>query len=254
MIAILLGFALLDPSGIDTTGTSIIFDRPGIADSPYILPSGTFQGEFGIVYNNVFGIEESYLPAFLGRIPLSGKAELRVGLNYEPQSVQFITQNFQENHDPLSLGFKYNLSKKKQKPHPEFAFCGNVFTPLQQLGNREAKYHADFYLLIQHNFNKTHELNLNLGIAYFSNLSSTTFPLSFCYNLNIDPKWTLFLEGFTYYFEKSNKWDSGWDTGIVWQFHEYLQVDFSWIQNRGLYQNLNFFGLGFSFNTRILGH
>lgn len=239
---------------MDTSKVTIIFDRPGIADSPYITPRGSIQGEFGMVYNKGYGLSEASLPAFLGRIPLSEKAELRVGLNYEPQSAQFIQQNFQLNKDPLAIGFKYLISRKRSIAFPEFAIAGNVFTPMQKIGKLETDLHGDFYLLMQHNFNKTHELNSNLGIAYFSNLASTSIPFSFCYNFNLNEKWTVFVEYFTYYFVKSEKWDSGWDTGIVWQFNDFMQVDVSWIQNLYFPENRNFVGLGFSLNTLAFGH
>lgn len=236
----------------DTLKTVITFDRPGIADSPYLVPKGTLQAECGITYNNKFGIEESYLPAVLVRLPFVAASEIRLTLNYEPQSLKFINDNFASGFDPLAIGFKKHLVKHK-KYFPEIALSANIFYPLQFPGNGLDKNEIcfDSYLLFQNNINHKHALNYNVGYVYANSRNKNMLAWSLCYNFAHIETLTFFAEYFGYYHFSEKNTETGIDGGIIWQFHNRLQADLSCVYSIYDDEQEVFLLAGISFNLKV---
>lgn len=238
----------------DTTIQKITFDRPGIADSPYLVPVNSFQVESGFTYNNEFGISEAWLPAMLVRIPFVEKSEIRLTLNYEPQSLKFINDNYSKGYDPVAIGFKKHLVNHG-KNFPEMALSANVFYPLQFPGNGIEKNEIcfDSYLLFQNNINHKHALNYNVGYVYANSRNKNMLAWSFCYNFAHIETLTLFAEYFGYYHFTGNETETGIDGGIIWQFHDHLQADISYVYNFFQNDRAGFLLMGFSFNIPVKG-
>lgn len=231
-----------------TQDSIITFDRPGIADSPYLTPNGTIQLELGTSYTAFTGITESYLPAVLLRIPIKNKTEIRFALNYEPQSLKYILYNFTSDFDPIAIGFKRKI-KKEYKRSPEIAFSANAFYPIQGLNNINIHHvNADFYFLFHDNIGKRSGLNYNIGYIYANSHLKNVLAWSFCYNHKITDKTTAFAEYFGYYHFLNKKLETGFDAGLVYEFGKTFQLDISYIFNDYKEQSLGFLALGISYN------
>lgn len=245
----LVGLVFLANNARGQGDTAITFDRPGIADSPYLVPRGSMQVETGLAYQDRFGLQETYLPVALLRIPAGDRTELRFSLNYEPQSLKYILHNFANDLDPVAVGFKRKLLREKGL-RPEVAVSGNVFYPLQGFSkNFEPKdINADAYLLFNNCIGERHGLNYNAGYVYASNTLKNVLAWSFCYNFLLTRKTTVFTEYFGYHHFLGSSVESGADAGVVCQVTRAVQVDVSYIFNYYDGSSYGFVAAGISAN------
>ena len=86
-------------------------DRPGIAESPFTVPRGTYQFEIGFDYFKRAGGELYNLPVGLFRTGISKRSELRVSSRHVLDRTEV---NILRSVSPLSIGVKMHLIKQDQ--------------------------------------------------------------------------------------------------------------------------------------------
>ena len=228
--------------------TLTIFDRPGIADSPYITDKQNWQFESGFAYSQNGGFSEAILPSSMLRKSFLGNNELRIAFNYEPQMMAIIKKHMASNYDPIAIGIKRKLFKEKRFI-PETAILLNTYYPMQ-LWNKIKKsdvYNFEMNLLFQNNLNSKVAFNYNIGTIFSNFYKKGILNYSSCLNLNLSEKSGLFVETFGYKTLSDKNNELGWDMGFVFNPNPNSQIDFSIITN--YYSNASYVSLllGYSF-------
>jgi hypothetical protein len=225
----------------------VAFDRPGIADGPYIVGKGIIQAESGFVYSDFIGHENALVPTIMLRKSFLKGNELRLIYNYEPQFIRIIDYHLQNNFDPVAIGIKKKLLHEK-KAIPEASFIVNVFYPVQKISRevsmKELNVESSFQF--HDNLNKHISINYNAGLLLNRNDKAGILSYSFCMNWNAHHLVSFFGEGFGYAALNGSWREYGFDAGLVIEIKKHYQIDFSFIVNqfeRKAYQWLN---IGFS--------
>lgn len=210
--------------------TLLVFDRPGIAESPYISAEKSMQFELGTSFMEKTGIESFLFPSLMVRKYIGVQSEIRMTLNYTPQMMTIILGNERLNYDPIAFGIKRKLWKESRWI-PEAAVLVNVFTPIQQLGHlfliKNVNWELNF--LFQQSLNKRFSVNYNFGYLT-SEFSKDVVSTSFCLNFNLMDKIGFFAEVFTYNPIK-DQGELGVDLGCTYSLGKYSQIDLSFINN-----------------------
>ncbi len=214
-----------------TQDSIIVFDRPGIAESPYIVDVQRWQIETGVGYAEFSGISEAVLPSLLLRKYIFKNTELRYAFNYEPQMLAIIKENIKSDFDPMALGIKTKLCKEKGI-RPESSFLLNTYFPMQLIGkkNTSGTFNLETGFQCHNNFNETFGLNYNIG-TIFSNIDTKgIIYYSSCLNIKVADNLGLFVETFGYV-PLQKKLELGFDIGIVYNPNRNSQIDISIIDN-----------------------
>lgn len=228
-----------------TQDTIVYFDRPGIGDGPYITQKGKINLESGFSYSSILGVDETFLPGILSRYQLTPASELRIMLNYEPQSLKFILHDFQKAYDPISIGFKRRIARTPDC-FADMGFGANVFYPMQKFKDFDLNtMYFDSYLLFEHNAPSGSYINYSLGYIYGGGEMKSMAQWSFAGNLYVG-KVLIFAEYFGYYQFIDQKAETGFDAGIIYEFNGNMQVDFSVIYNQYGVDKALFYALGYS--------
>lgn len=228
--------------------TLTVFDRPGIAESPYITDKENWQFESGFAYSKNGGLSEAILPSSMLRKSFFGNNELRISFNYEPQMMAIIKKHIANNYDPIAIGLKRKLWKENQFI-PETAILINTYYPMQLLNkikNSEV-YNFEMNLLFQNNLNSKLTFNYNIGTIFSNLYKKGVLNYSFCLNLNLSKKTGLFVEAFGYKTLSDNNNELGWDAGFVFNPNPNSQIDFSFITNYYSNSSYGSLVLGYSF-------
>lgn len=229
----------------------IYFDRPGIAEGPYIVAKKTWQIETGCTYVEGASLKEIATPSVMLRKALFGPQELRLCFNTNPQMFAILNDPLRSGVATEMIGIKRKLFKEKGA-RPEASVLFNTFVPLKNLEKYALKDLATYELGVQfnHYIGKAYSLNYNFGILdnkRFKNgvVSQST---SFCYQNS--PKLGFFAEFFTYVPLESLPLETGIDGGILICPIPSCQIDLSYIQN--FYNNSSYGSLllGFSFQIK----
>ena len=212
--------------------TTIVFDRPGIADSPYLVDNNIWQLETGLSYMKKSGIENSYLPSVMLRKYIGWKSELRLTCNYEPQMFSIIKKDLEENIDPFAIGFKHKLFKENNWI-PEASVIINTYYPMQRINKigKENHFNAEANFQFHNNINDRLGLNYNFGAIMTNDYKKGIMTYSFCLNINPHHRFGFFAEGFGYKALKNNTSEWGYDAGVLFYPNKKSQIDFSIIDN-----------------------
>ncbi len=228
--------------------TLIVFDRPGVAESPYLVGNRVWQIENGFTYLNKIGLSSSLIPSFLLRKFLGAQTEIRLGINFEPQMMHVILDNETHSYIPIAIGIKHKLWEEL-KYIPEASVIVNSFSPIQKLGklNKSENYNFELGLQFQNNLNSNIGINYNIGTLITHNFSNYILSYAICANYSLSNKVSVFGEFFSY-MSKQIVNEFGFDGGIVYFPNAYSQIDLSVINNRFEKNNYLSVLLGYSFS------
>ena len=222
--------------------TELTVDRPGFADTPFTVPSGMYQFEFGFDYFKRPTGEFYNLPVGMLRTGISKRSEIRVSTrhildNTDGNSFKGIT--------PLSLGVKMHVIKER-KWIPETDIMTNVIIPMSETTSQSSKLGYEVLLLFQHDFYPNTALNYNIGYVWDSFQGKSVFTVSVCFNYLPTRRIGLYIEYFGF---GQNKWpgEQGFDGGITYLLAPNFQVDISSGVSRLEDKNNFFASSGFTF-------
>lgn len=209
--------------------TSIVFDRPGVADGPYTVLPKSVQIESGFSYSNTAGI--NYVPAVLLRAPLSKRTEMRFTYNYIPQSARFIEYNNFYGYYPVCLGSKIVLMKQKGW-RPDIAVTNNLIYPFPKRDSQRRRWlEWETVLLFQNDITRNFSFNYNLGYFYANSFLKSSWEYSACFNYNLTRRLTLFAENYGF-LHPNNAFEAGWDGGLLYRVGKRSQVDVTYLNNK----------------------
>lgn len=225
-------------------------DRPGVADTPYLVGSHVLQFENGFDYFKTVHYSELFYPAVMMRKRINKISEVRITYDYEPPSNKLIETDFVTNSSILGIGGKLKIIDNDKIWEPDFAIMADVLLPYEKF-NTIGKYSPGFdvFLLFQNNFKDHISLNYNVGYIRETKNLGNIFTYSVCLNYQFTPKLGSFIEQYAY-FVQSEKPEMAVDGGLTYLLHSHVQLDLSaGISN---YQNKPsyFIGTGLSFAIR----
>ncbi len=217
-------------------------DRPGIAESPFTVPRGTYQFEVGFDYFKRSTGELYNLPGALFRTGISKRSELRVSSR---QVLDRTEVNTLRSVSPLSIGVKMHVIKQDQWI-PETDIMAHVVIPLNPASSQAKNMGYEVLLLFQNDFYPNTAINYNIGYIWDSNHGKSVFTASFCFNYLPTQRVGLFAEYFGYVY---NQWpgEQGLDGGMTYLLLPKLQLDVSAGISRLEQRNNVFVSSGFSF-------
>jgi hypothetical protein len=227
------------------------YDRPGIAEGPYIVAKGLWQLETGLAYAQGVSAKEALTPSVMIRKSFFGAQELRFCFNTNPQMFAILNDPRRSLSTTSMLGIKRKMFKENGGL-PEASILFNTFIPLLKLKDHPAKNLLTYELGLQFNhvIGEHFALNYNFGFIDNDRFTHGVFSqsTSLCYQLN--PKWGFFSEFFAYKPLVDSKAEIGVDGGILYCPKPHFQIDLSYINN--FYQNSSYGSLllGFSMQLR----
>jgi len=227
----------------------LVFDRPGVADSPYLTMPKKWYIEAGYGLTNSTKWSDLLAPSCMLRKSIYRKAETRIAINTTPQSNHFIskTKDFQGNF--VSIGFKQKLFKE-QKLRPETAIIVNTYSGLSFYRTNKfiGAFAYEAQLRFQNNVNDFLSINYNLGYIRYSSQKSDYFDLATCLNFTITNNLGAFVENFNYWNLNTNFFEASYDFGLIYSFMNQYQIDVSYIANHSQkYDHYGTLQVGFSF-------
>jgi hypothetical protein len=252
MKTIILILSLFIQIYIFSQDTLVVFDRPGVADSPYLVGKGIWQIENGITYSNKTGLSSSLIPSILLRKYVGYQTEIRVGINYEPQMMDIILDNEIHSYTPIAIGIKHKLWKEV-KFRPEASLIVNTFSPIQKLGELRKSANSNFELGVQfqNNINSKLGINYNIGSLFTHNFSTSMLTYAICTNYSITNKISVFGEFFSYLSKQVSN-EFGFDGGIVYFPSVHSQIDLSLVNNK--FDKNHYFSLLIGYSLAISKH
>lgn len=210
----------------------IVFDRPGIADSPYLVEKKTWQLECGIGYANITGWSDVPNPSVMIRKLVSSNNELRLTYNYGLQMVSLIKSDLKNGFDQLALGWKHQLCKENGRI-PESSFILNTYFPIQKLStlSHSGIYNIEAGFQFQNNFNERFALNYNIGGLLTNVFKRGVVTSSLCLNITGNDRLAFFTEAFVFAPIQYGKIEPGVDFGLVFNPTKRSQIDVSIVDN-----------------------
>jgi hypothetical protein len=210
----------------------LVFDRPGVADSPYLTMSKKWYFEAGYGLTNSTKWSDLLAPSCMLRKAIYKKAEARIAVNTTPQSNDFITKTTDFDGNFISIGIKQKLLKE-QKLRPETAIIVNTYSGLSfSKGSKLINAFAyEAQLLFQNNLNDFFGINYNLGFIRFASQNTSYINQSTCLNFTITNNLGAFVENFNYWNVNSNFFEASYDFGLIYAFKNKYQIDVSYIAN-----------------------
>ena len=199
----------------------LVFDRPGVADSPYLTMSKKWYIEAGYGLTNSTKWSDLLAPSCMLRKAIYKKAEARIAVNTTPQSNDFITKTTDFDGNFISIGIKQKLLKE-QKLRPETAIIVNTYSGLSfSKGSKLINAFAyEAQLLFQNNLND-----------FFASQNTSYINQSTCLNFTITNNLGAFVENFNYWNVNSNFFEASYDFGLIYAFKNKYQIDVSYIAN-----------------------
>ncbi|MBU3658954.1 MAG: hypothetical protein FGM14_03720 [Flavobacteriales bacterium] len=210
----------------------LVFDRPGVADSPYLTMPKKWYFEAGYGLTSTSKWPDLLVPSCMLRRAICSKAELRIAVNTTPQSQDFITKTRAYDGNFTSVGIKQKLIKEK-KFIPETAilvntYSGLCFTKKSKIINAFG-YETGF--LFQNNLSKFFSINYNFGFISFLGQKSSYLNESTCLNFNLTDEIGAFVENFNYWNVNTNFFEASYDFGLIYALKNKYQIDVSYIAN-----------------------
>ncbi len=210
----------------------IVFDRPGIADSPYIVESKAWQFETGFEFSDISGWSNFFLPSIMLRKALSSKDELRLTYNYSIQTMSLIMRDLSKGYTNIALGWKHKLWSENSCI-PDASFIINTFFPLDQLKNigHSKEYNVELGFQFQNNINHRFSLNYNLGTLFSNSFDKGALNTSLCVGISGTEKIGFFVEAFCVSPFQPLGFQPGFDFGVLFYPSKRTQIDVSLIDN-----------------------
>ena len=219
-------------------------DRPGVAESPFTVPPGTFQFETGFDYHNRTDGNVYFLPTMLFRTGISNRAELRIT---ERHTIADTKEGSESGLSPLYIGAKVHVIKQRRWI-PETDVLTNLLIPLGNGPFQPEGLGYEVLLLFQNDITEKFAVTYNIGYLWFNIEQGEIFTGSFCFNYLPTPKTGFFIE----YFTLSPSWpgEHGVDGGMTYLLNPHIQLDLS-AGISGLEGNTNYFlSTGLSFRLQ----
>ena len=213
------------------------FDRPGIADAPYMPPRGSFQVEFGTGLSGQMQsdrLKEAKLlnPVVLFRYAQATKLEWRVQWNYAPPLASLDDYLDRSQTQLMAIGAKVS-GGKGHGWLPDWGLMGNLMIdPRYRLNMDDGKrLGGDLYLVTMHNLPYGFSINTNGGLGWFPSSSSLTTLGALAVNWAPGGPWGIFGEVYNFG-GRGQHGQSGWDAGLTYLLnHDQAQIDLSWMDS-----------------------
>ncbi len=248
MLALRIFLFLLVCHMANAQDTSIVFDRPGIADSPYIVGENSWQFETGFEYADYSGLGDFVLPTIMLRKALSSIDELRITFNYGVQMMSLIKRDISKGYDNIALGWKHKIWNETAYL-PDASFMINTFFPIQELKHvgHSKEYNVELGFQFQNTINRRFSLNYNLGTIFSSGFNKGALNTALCLGIAGTEKLGFFVEGFCVSPFKPFGMEPGFDFGALFYPSKRTQIDVSVIDNT--YRGVHYYAvlIGFSF-------
>jgi hypothetical protein len=230
----------------------VIFDRPGISDSPYIVDSNRWIVESVISASDQSDLSSVLTPNIMVRKYLGFKTELRATYNYSPQMMGMINKNQTLGFDFIALGFKRKLWMET-KVLPEASMIINTFYPTQRIASFKQNniYNLEVCFQFQSHISDYFALNYNVGTIFTDQYKKGIINYSLCATGLIHKDVEAFIEVFGYSVANEHA-EFGYDAGIIYYPNRWSQIDVSMVNNRlytTTYSGL-FLGYSFSIDTK----
>ncbi len=211
--------------------TLLIFDRPGIADSPYIVPGGSCLIETGIGFTSETQVQDLLFPSLMIRKRLFGSNELRIATSTFPQSFRLINDVTNINPYIASIGVKQKLFREKNGL-PETAFMINSYVNFASDKRISlSNFLWEFQLLFQSNVSEWFGINYNVGYIHHTTQNLHYINQSTCFNFQLTQRLGAFIESFNYFSLSENNNEFCFDLGLTFLLKQRLQFDISYIAN-----------------------
>ena len=233
----------------------IITDRPTQAESPYIVPKGSFQIESGIVYtsrNDKTDIQDQWsIASTMLRYGIFNHFEVRVISSYESTNVHVKETQKDSTYSgmgPLTAGFKITVIEEKGI-RPEIAIAASI--TFRHLGSKN--YSPTFSypigkLALSHTLSKRFSLGYNIGFAYGGENADGFFIYAAYLGFKITKRLWSFAEVYGD-FDNGNYPNHKLDAGLTYLLLHNLQIDIS--GGSGLSQEVDKYFLNAGISWRI---
>ena len=221
-----MGYAQTIPPG----GGLSTFDRPGLADAPYLPKQGSFQVELGSGWSGTSKDGQPLKPGVLLRYAQSSAFEWRAQWNYAPPLG--ILDDFLSNYQRQLVTFGGKVRCGHQKGLvPDWGLMGNVMVDprYQRAQGKGSPVGGDLYLVTMHNFPYGLSVNTNWGLGLFPS-SPSLVPLgAVALNWAAGGSWGFYGEVFGFG-GQGERGQRGWDMGVTCLLRgEKAQLDLSWM-------------------------
>jgi len=211
--------------------TLVVFDRPGVADSPYLVPEKTYFIETGIGFSDQTTVKDLLFPSIMLRKKILKSTEIRIATSTFPQSVKLMNQITEINPIVGSVGIKQRITREKRWK-PETAIILNTYYNFSSPPHfKLANFVWESQFLYQSTINNWLSLNYNLGYIQFYTEKKHFFNLSTCLNFQLTQKTSAFVENFNYFILNSNSQEICFDFGFTHFLTQNIQLDLSYIAN-----------------------
>ncbi len=204
----------------------ISFDRPGIADSPYIVDLQNWQVEFGASTAKNGDWSDLLYSSVMLRKSIHKRFELRLTMMHQP--VSFLLDNFYETaakRYPISLFGKWKIADEKGFL-PDMALLGGFIVPIQKdFAIKNMGY--ELYLMCQNNISPLFSINYGGGILQNHPQAGLMHNYSLCFNILLSSQLGIFVENYAYAKNWTKDWEEGIDCGIVYSPVPKTQIDLS---------------------------
>ncbi len=230
----------------------VVFDRPGISDSPYLVDSNRWLFETGIGATNKSNISDIIMPSIMLRKFIGWHTEARITYNYAPQMKYILNQNDLTGDLPIALGIKHKI-RQEHNYYPETSFILNTYYPLQKIKNisQNNTYNFEGGFQFQNHILDELAINYNIGTIITNGMKKGALTYSICLTGLVHKNVEMFIEGFGYS-PKTTRSEIGYDAGIIYYPNYWSQLDFTIIDN--LFQSIHYVsaqvGYSFCFNTK----
>ena len=208
----------------------ITFDRPGVADSPFLVVSGGPQIEMGVASGFQAFNPDDFWPVVLLRYRVHDEAELRVNANYKPPLTVLTDRLAAEGIVLWSAGGKVNVCSEKGL-RPQTAVIANGFIGTPGAAQDRTGWGLDFYLAFIHTVHPKVSVNTNVGYLRFNLLGAPSLGASCAVNAVVTERLGCFVEGFGWQSTTGNSPEVGWDIGATLLSGEFVQWDVSFVRS-----------------------
>jgi hypothetical protein len=223
-------------------------DRPGIAETAYIVPAKSIQVETGFEYYHNNTQSRYFIPVTYMRTGLNNMVELRLSSRIIRQSETSSddTEKSLTGLSAVSIGTKIRLRSQKGFI-PDVALLTDIVLPYIGHKDLRPKYFGhNVLLLLQNDISEQVNLNYNIGAIWEGEEVGGVGTYAVCLSYQTTPKVGLFIENYAYLPERKDT-EIGYDGGITYLLKPKFQIDLSAGQSFMLGEDNYFVALGFSY-------
>jgi hypothetical protein len=234
------------------TGTTLFaqsnevsFDRPGVADSPFLVPADGLQLEMGWASGFNKPVPGDFLPSVLLRIRVQKSMELRWNGKYNPP-LDILSDRLASDGMVLwSAGGKWYLFEQRGL-RPETAIIANGFIGSGRSESTKREWGLDGYFALMNTISPRLSVNTNVGYLQFRNLGVPFLGSSCSVNWGLDEAIDCFIEGFAWRSSNGDHLEVGWDVGVTLFSRQGVQWDVSFLRSHIGGRDTESLNLGFS--------